>query len=262
MRTLLVLFPLSLGFLMAHDMWIEPTAFLPEPGQIVAVKLRVGQNFAGEPLPRNPTLIRQFVLEDGSGRKPVIGRTGADPAGYLRVDRAGLLVLGYHSNPSQVELPAEKFNEYLREEGLDTITALRASRNQTGLAAHEMFSRCAKSLLLSGSPGREQDDRALGFTLELVAEQNPYSMRAGDELSLNLTYEQRPLAGALVVAMNRQNPPAKVCARSDADGRVRLRLSSGGMWLVKAVHMIPAPAGSDAEWASFWASLTFELPRD
>ena len=31
------------------------------------------------------------------------------------------------------------------------------------------------------------------------------------------------------------------------------------MWLIKAVHMIPAPAGSNAEWASFWASLTFEL---
>jgi len=30
------------------------------------------------------------------------------------------------------------------------------------------------------------------------------------------------------------------------------------MWLVKAVHMVPAPAGSDADWRSFWASLTFE----
>jgi len=40
---------------------------------------------------------------------------------------------------------------------------------------------------------------------------------------------------------------------------VRFRLRPGGMWLIKAVHMIPAPAGTSAEWASFWASLTFEL---
>jgi hypothetical protein len=32
------------------------------------------------------------------------------------------------------------------------------------------------------------------------------------------------------------------------------------MWLVKSVHMVPAPAGANAEWASFWASLTFEMP--
>ena len=31
------------------------------------------------------------------------------------------------------------------------------------------------------------------------------------------------------------------------------------MWLIKAVHMVPAPADSNADWASYWASLTFEL---
>ena len=34
----------------------------------------------------------------------------------------------------------------------------------------------------------------------------------------------------------------------------------GGVWMIKAVHMVPAPAGSNVEWASFWASLTFEAP--
>ena len=31
---------------------------------------------------------------------------------------------------------------------------------------------------------------------------------------------------------------------TDSDGRVRFRLRPGGMWLVKAVHMVPAPAGA------------------
>jgi hypothetical protein len=25
------------------------------------------------------------------------------------------------------------------------------------------------------------------------------------------------------------------------------------------VHMVPAPAGANADWQSYWASLTFEL---
>ena len=251
-----VCIPLSLS---AHDMWIEPTAFLPGDGQIVGVKLRVGQDFAGDPLPRNPALLNQFIFEDGSGRKPIIGRNGGDPAGYLRVDGLGLLVLGYRSNPSSVELPAETFNKYLREEGLDAIAAIRAGRHQTDAGAHELFARCAKSLLLAGSPARDQGDRRLGFTLELVAERNPYTIHAGDDLPVNLIYEGHPLPGALIIAMNRLTPAEKVSARTDADGRVRLRLPSGGMWLIKAVHMIPAPEGTNAEWASFWASLTFEL---
>src|SRR5712692_3315011 len=246
--------------LIAHDMWIVPTTFSPEPGEIVGVRLRVGQDLLGDPLPRDPALVNQFVVEDAAGRRPVIGRDGADPAGLLRVAMPGLLVIGYRSNPSPVELPAEKFNQYLKEEGLDAVAALRARRNETGAIAHELFSRCAKSLVFSGSPSEAQGDRRLGFTLELVAERNPYAIRTGEDLPFRLTYENRPLAGALVVAMNRLNPSEKLAARTGNDGRVRFRLRSGGMWLVKAVHMIPAPAGAKAEWASFWASLTFELP--
>jgi hypothetical protein len=240
-------------------MWIEPATFSPVLGQTVGVRLRVGQELLGDPLPRNASLIHQFVFEDAAGRKPVLGRDGADPAGFLRASVPGLLVIGYLSNPSAVELAADKFNQYLKEEGLDTIAALRARRNETGAKAHELFSRCAKSLVLSGLPSEAQGDRLLGFTLELLAERNPYAIRAGEDLPVRLTYENRPLAGALVIAMNRLNPSEKLAARTGNDGRVRFRLRPGGMWLVKAVHMVPAPAGTNAEWASFWASLTFEL---
>ena len=251
---------LSAGSLSAHDMWIEPTTFSPALGDIVGVKLRVGQDLLGDPIPRDPALISQFIFEDAEGRKPVVGRSGADPAGFVRVAAAGLLVVGYRSNPSRVELSAEKFNQYVKEEGLDVVAALRTRRGQVG-AAREMFSRCAKSLVLSGAPAKGQGDRSLGFTLELVAERNPSTMDAGQELPVRLTYENRALAGALVVAINRSHPSEKLTARSDKDGRVRFRLPRAGMWLVKAVHMIEAPAGADADWVSYWASLTFELNK-
>ena len=250
---------LSGSTLFAHDMWIEPTTFFPEPGVIVGARLRVGQDLIGDPLRRDAALINQFVVEDAEGRRSLVGRNGADPAGLLRVASPGLLVIGYHSNPSAVEQTADKFNQYLKEEGLEAVTALRTRLGQTG-GVRELFSRCAKSLVLSGSASKTQGDRPLGFTLELVAERNPYALTAGQELPVRLMYESRPLTGALVVAINRDNPSEKLAVRSDTDGRVRFRLPRGGMWLIKAVHMIPAQPAAHAEWESFWASLTFELP--
>lgn len=244
--------------LLAHDMWIEPMTFSPAAGKIVAVRLRVGEDLLGDPLPRDPALISQFVVEDAEGRKPVVGRSGADPAGFVRAATPGVLVIGYRSTPSAIEQTAEEFNQYLKEEGLDGVAALRASRGHTG-AAREIFSRCAKSLVLSGSTDTTQGDRVIGFTLELVAERNPYTMDVGQDLPVRLTYEDRPLSGALVVAINRANPAQKLTARSGKDGRVRFRLPRAGMWMIKAVHMVEAPAGVKAEWASYWASLTFEL---
>jgi uncharacterized GH25 family protein len=244
--------------LRAHDMWIEPTTFTPKPGDIVGARLRVGQDFIGDPLRRDDALIDQFVVHAAAGRKPLIGRPGTDPAGLLRIDTPGLMVMGYRSHPSTVEQKAEKFNQYLKEEGLETIAALRARRGETS-GVRELFSRCAKSLVLSGAVDPAEGDRALGFTLELVAEKNPYTMGAGQDLPVRLTYESRPLADALVVAINRSNPAERLSARSDANGRVHFRLPQGGQWLIKAVHMIPAKADAQADWESFWASLTFEI---
>jgi uncharacterized GH25 family protein len=245
--------------LAAHDMWIEPGTFSPDTGQIVGVRLRVGQDLLGDPLPRDPRLINEFVVQDATGRQPLVGRDGSDPAGFFRIATPGLLVVGYRSNPSAIEQTADKFNRYLKEEGLEAIAALRAQRNQTAAKARELFSRCAKSLLVSGSPSKAQGDRALGFTLELVAERNPYALNAGQEMPVRLIYENRPLTGALVVAMNRLHPSEKLTARTDEAGRASFKLHQNGMWLIKAVHMVEAPAGADADWVSYWASMTFEL---
>ena len=58
--------------------------------------------------------------------------------------------------------------------------------------------------------------------------------------------------------MNRNDPSAKLTMRTDSQGRVSFPLQRAGMWLIKAVHMMAAPAGSGADWESIWASLTFE----
>jgi uncharacterized GH25 family protein len=245
----------SLG---AHDFWIEPTGFMTDLGRVVGVKLRVGDEFHGDPVPRNEALIGDFVVVDANGRRQVVGRDGSDPAGLLRVTSPGLMVIGYRSRPSPVTLPADKFTQYLKEEGLESVIAARARSQTSQRDGREIFSRAAKSLVRAGAMTADSGDRALGFPIELVAERNPYQMRRGDSLPLRLTYRNAPLAGALIVAYNQRTPYHKVKARSDRDGRASFVIDEAGVWLVKAVHMVPAPASSNADWESFWASLTFE----
>ena len=245
--------------LVAHDLWIEPSSFAPNLGEVVGVRLRVGEHLQGDALPLMPALVNQFVVQDAANRRPVFARRGAEPAGAIRIVNPGLHIVGYHSHASSVELAADKFNTYLIEEGLDGIAALQAERQQTGSKVRERFSRCAKSLVLSGAPSEAQGDRPLGFPLELVAERNPFMLAAAEALPVRLTYQDQPLQGALVVAMNSRDPSAKQAQRTDRDGRVRFSVRRGGLWLVKAVHMVAALPGEDADWASYWASLTFGL---
>ena len=248
------------GPLLAHDFWIEPSSFRPEVKTTVSARLMVGQNFQGEGVGRNPALILKFFLASAAGEDPLAGRSGDDPAGTVTISSPGLQALAYRSGNSAVSLEARKFEDYLREEGLERIIAERARRGESQKASRELFSRCAKALLFAGPLGPKGEDRELGLTLELRAEKNPYGLRAGSELPVRLLYDGKPLVGALVTAMPHGRAQDKLSQRTDRNGRVHLHLPYGGVWLVKAVHMIPAPADSGADWQSLWASLPFEIP--
>jgi len=247
--------------LRAHDFWIEPSAFRPAIAQRVAVRLRVGQEFKGDPVPRDPGLLKRFVLVGPGGEMAVAGVPNTEPAGFLTLPAPGLYTIVYTSNPEPVQLDAKKFNDYLDQEGLEAIRELRAQRGQSEAPSREIFSRCAKALVLAGGGEAAAGwNRELGLRLELIPGANPYMLTDGQVLPVRLLYGGKPLQGALVVAFTKERPGLKISARSDAKGRVALKINRPGIWLVKSVHMIPASRESGADWESLWASLTFEVP--
>jgi len=252
--------------LSAHDFWIEPSAFRPAIAQRVAVRLRVGQDFKGDPVPRDLKLLKRFVLVGPTmglnGETAVPGVPNTEPAGFLSFPAPGLYTIVYTSNPEPVQLDAGKFNDYLSQEGLESIRELRARRGQSEAPDREIFSRCAKALIAAGDAQAAPAgwNREMGMRLELIPGENPYRLPGDQILPVRLLYDGKPLPGALVTAFTKDRPGAKISARSDAKGRVALKIDRPGTWLVKAVHMIPAPRGSGADWESFWASLTFEAP--
>jgi uncharacterized GH25 family protein len=241
-----------------HDFWIEPSTFQPPAGQAVSVGLRVGERFRGDVVARSAERIERFILRSPTGQREIPGAEGADPAGEARVTEPGLTTIGYRSRSARVDLPADKFEQYLREEGLERAIDLRARRGESAKPSRELFSRCAKSLLAAGGSGAG-NDAPFGFPFELVAERNPYASQAGESLPFRVLLRGKPAAGVLVAALRRDAPETPLTARSDEGGRVTFRLPVSGVWLVKAVHIEPLE-GRDADWESFWASVTFELP--
>ena len=263
-RSRLALSALTLLFartVFAHDLWIEPSSFRPAVGERVTAALRVGQDLAGEAVPRIPAWIDRFILKGEAREIPLIGRTGADPAGMVAIAEPGAQWIGYQSNSYPMTVDAQKFETYLKEEGLERITAERAKKGQSQALGRERFYRCAKALLdvRASSVTATVVGVPLGFTLELVPRKNPYSLQPGDALPLSLTFRGKPIANVLVVAMRKDAPQKSVRARTDANGRVSLRLDAAGFWLVKAVHMEAAPPDAGVDWESWWASMTFDL---
>lgn len=242
----------------AHDFWIEAAPFRANPGDDSLLILRIGEHFSGDALINVPELYARFMVLDAKGSRPVAGEPGDDPAGRLSNIPPGLSVVIYESKAYKVEIPPEKFGNYLRTEGLDQAAAERERRKETGKPARERYFRYAKSLVRAGHGGKGFD-HDFGMWLELIPERDP-TLVGTVSLPVKLKLNKKPAAGVLVHAFRREAPDKKLAMRTDAAGRAVLALDQPGTWLVKAVSMRRLPDGEDEEWESYWASLTFERP--
>lgn len=245
----------------AHDFWIEPSTFRPVPGEDFTVALRVGEHFRGEPVPRDERRIRKFFLVSNLGESPIPGLPGSDPAGFARADGPGVIAIGYRSDRSPVALEPEKFEKYLSDEGLEPVIAERSRRGESGKPGREVFSRSVKSLVFAGPRGRDYD-RRLGLDFEILLRSDPAAWRPDGKspMRFQVVSDGKPLGGALVKAICRDDPDKTVTARSGGSGDVSLVLPRRGVWLVEAVRMARAPKDVDADWESVWTSVTFEIP--
>jgi uncharacterized GH25 family protein len=254
--------------LVAHDFWIEPESFRPQPNTTLKVALKVGDFAIGDEVPRADIRILDFSLRGKEQRTSIVGRDGGLPAGLVRPASPGLFVLGYRSAPSFVELEAAKFEDYLREKGLDGVITSRAERGETQSKARELYSRCAKSLVQVGEGGPQEFAAMLDYPLEILPERNPCDLFAQTStpaaLPVRVFLHGKPLGGALLGALElradaaERKPQAPILARTDGEGRAQLELPRAGRWMLAVVHMERAKDTDKADWESLWASLTFE----
>jgi len=61
------------------------------------------------------------------------------------------------------------------------------------------------------------------------------------------------------VAVSKAYPERQIQVFTNAQGIARFQLNDRGAYLIKCVYMIPASKHLNADWESFWASLTFTL---
>ncbi len=184
-----------------------------------------------------PLAAHDFWIEPGTASLRVGEDFEGEPvrgsAPVLVVKKSGAVMLTYQSGAwATHEIPRATFEQFLREEGLAPVPA--------NDVVHERFTRFAKSVVR----GDASAIGALGWRFEIV----PLSSSR-----YQVVYEGTPLANAQVVAINRAKD--HVTARTDASGVVTFDLGEGA-WMIKAVHLVPAPRDSGMEWESLWASLT------
>lgn len=244
----------------AHEFWIEPENFQPAAGKPLSVKLLVGQDFRGDTMIYLPESFLRFETITKRGRKKVAGLPGDDPAARLSPPNPGLLLIVYESTRYSIEMDAPTFDKYLEKEGLNAVRSLRNKTSGLNKPVREVYSRYAKSLLTVGGLDDGLDvSRPVGTRLEIVPQSPTGKLKTGQALAVQLLYENRPLANAKITAFSKKSNKQQLAQRTDAEGRAQFLLPHDDVWMLSAVHMVPATADAKADWESFWASFSFEI---
>jgi uncharacterized GH25 family protein len=253
---LVVLLVLSAtGNAFAHDFFIMPDKFRVSPGDVVKIGIHSSDAF-----PESSTLpqrARDAAYHSTNGPAPIqITAEEKRMVGQMTVPAGHVIVTAV--NAASIEnMRAASFHSYLEEEGLSGIVEARKQRGEAESAAREIYTMYGKTILLSGQPNNGHG-RVVGLPIEIVPERDPYTLKSGESLPVRVLFRDAPVSGVQMMAATAGESKNQTIGRTDAQGRISVPMKSG-QWRLHAVHM-ERVTSADAEWESFWATLTFEIP--
>jgi uncharacterized GH25 family protein len=246
----------------AHDYWLEPAKFRLSDGENVVVRLHVGDHFSSEkerPFSKKATTKFQLLSKNGNRDLISDSEDGKMPLVEVKL-QAGTHLIILDRAWSMITLESDKFNSYLKDEGLDSILEQRRKDGKDKEPGRERYSRCLKCVLQAGDKGDDTFKKVVGQKLEIIPEMNPATLKLGDTLPVQILFEGKPLIGTQISAFHRADDKlTTVTGRTNDEGKVSLKLENSGPWLVRLVHMRRCTDSTDADWESFWAALSISV---
>ena len=258
---------LSLTFtagVFGHDLYLRPRTFRMTPGKAGVVEFHNGETFPKSQVPPVLERLRGTKVLYPNGEQPLTGLRILGKAGvgsYKAPESPAFLVVA-NTEPNFIELPSQKFEEYLAHESLVSISEWRKANGEADKGGREIYSKYVKAILHTGAPDQFVT-KPVGQAIEFVPMVDPSSLKPGDRLSVQMLFRGMPAANLHVEASSAASAGGAVkhrqLGRTDQAGKIEIPLDVPGMWKLHAILMERRKDTSKADWESYWASLSFEL---
>src|SRR5579862_9307435 len=182
-----------------HDFWVQPDYYWVASGVGTSVTLLVGHGPDRQRSPIPARRIMRFDVVGASGIKKdlraslQLGGPRDDGTVVFRKPGTYLLVLQTDARAYSL-LPAIRFNDYLRVEGLTPALLFRERTHRTNADGSEAYSRQAKTIVRVGpEPGPSAPvTQPVGLVLEIVPDVDPYAEPCPKKLPVHVLFHARP----------------------------------------------------------------------
>lgn len=287
---------LALITLSSHDLYLKMETYLLEPHQEAILSLYNGTFEKSENIITRDRMIDASIVGQGE-RLAIKPEEWTDKDSIItrlsfNTGDEGTYVAGVSTKPRNIELSADKFNDYLVHDGVLDILALRKLDGLLEQDAVESYQKHVKAIYQVGGAKTDDWNTVLGYPIEFVPQANPYEKKKGDELTVQLLLDGKPLANQLVYADflpsvhshgheesahghshadgghshshsadegNEHTHTGGQKLRSDEQGLFTVELSEDGIYFLRSIYMTTVSDDDELTHRSKWATLTFEV---
>jgi uncharacterized GH25 family protein len=262
MKKILTLFTLFILYtlLSSHEFWLQPDKFIYNYADIVNVKFLAGENFDGSNWSGNNEKIQSLHFYYGGVKDNLAdGLTNEKGDSLLfRLCHEGTAMLTFNSVNSYIELEAQKFNEYLAEDGLDSAVAYRLQNNEMDSMGREYYQRSVKTIIQAGGKKDDTYKQETDLPVDIIPLQNPYALKNSDSLTAKILFQKKPLANYKIRLWHKNNGELSALHLiSNNKGEINFKIKTTGRWMISAVAMERLTNDKKADWQSYWGSCTW-----
>jgi uncharacterized GH25 family protein len=248
----------------AHDLFLKLDSYFLQPNSRATVRLLNGT------FQKSDGAVSRDRFQNISLFAPDLRRPASESVTWrdegkttvmeIQTGGPGTYLVGVSTKPIEINLKAAEFNDYLQHDGIPDTLVERKKNNELNKDVRERYSKHVRAVFQVGDQLSDDYKKPLNYPVEIIPQQNPYSLKVGQRLTVLCTLDNQPIVNQFVMTgwESHDGKLHTISTRTDSKGFARIKLSSAGKWYVKFIHMTPL-SDPNLNYESKWASLTFEI---
>jgi uncharacterized GH25 family protein len=265
-----VVLALQAAPILAHDTWVMPQKRTIANNEHVRLAVTSGMAFPRTQHQITPDRIERSMVRIGTVNSTLINAALAPTLLSISgaIGGAGTGACAVVLRPRSLELKPREVAHYLAEIGASDSLQAAWKKPAKGQRWRERYAKHTKTFIAvcektiekasentvetNALKAAQQDSswlQALGMKLEIIPQKNPHSLRVGDELTVLVLRDGKPLPGFALgcrAANQKASPKQPALKRTDAQGMVSFTLAKQGWHLLHGTDLRPAAAEHSA----------------
>ena len=243
----------SVSMLSAQTYYLSPSSFFSAKGQKAEIGLFYGNGYDTTKAKKTPVSQLNGIFLYAGGKPVDLKPHDSELNLSVELQNAGTCMISAKKEALVSDLEKDDVARSLSDDGFNEL--VENMDDEEVLNVNYVFA--AKTLLMADKPSGSVHEEKVNEDLEILLLQNPYKLKYGEDIMLQVLFKGKPLKKARTEVYTRtlNGGIFSEIYSTDEEGKAYVKLNRAGDWLAKVVHVLPE--GKDVNYTRWCSTFSF-----